>query len=551
MGFSKTILSAGAPRATVNIQSILRDHVTLSTTCVDRIYVNGYLPKLQSSGQLGSFLRDHLGNPIPSPALFPPLHDRFVTAVKDFAAAHAIPLVHFERGVRKDDLAAERRAHFDRAEGVVFIGVAQERASSFKGQKVSERGGGFHFRFSRQPVMVNHSYCYVQDREWGPAFLKLGPYLPDPVRLCLNGHEWAKQQLRRAGVGFASLDNGFLACTDPARLQAICDALGPDDLQRFFQRWSQRLPWPLTAADRAAGYEHRLAIWQLEVSLTQGFDRPVQGRHFFEQVIRDNLDLGRPSRVSLLFPTKLTRRTPAPPHGYRTRVITRGVTPSLPVAYKQSHVKPYFKDERALRTETTINNPGDFGVHKGIEHLPYLRARGVQINRQVLEVERVSQQCVLTQAALDRLQRPTVEAGGRAAGLRFGDPRVMALLHARCGFGHLPHGFRNRERRPQVAALLGLDLASYTPGRMTYDLRRLRLKGVIHRIPGTTRYTVTTYGLRVALFYTKVYLRILRPGWAALTEPPAPVPAPLQHALRRVDTEIRKLCAAAHLEPVA
>src|SRR5205823_2389041 len=154
----------------------------------------------------------------------------------------------------------------------------------------------------------------------------------------------------------------------------------------------------------------------------------------------ENLDLGRPSRVSLLFPTKLNPRTPAPPQGYRTRVITSGVNPSLHVEYKHSHVKQYFKEERALRTETTINNPVDFYARKGIDQLPYLRELGVQINRKLLEVERVSHQCVLTQEALDRLQRPTTESGNRAPGLRFGDPRVMALLHALCGFAHVPHG---------------------------------------------------------------------------------------------------------------
>ena len=128
-----------------------------------------------------------------------------------------------------------------------------------------------------------------------------------PIKLCLNGHEWVKQQLRRAGITFDSLDNGFLACADPIRLQTICDRLGPVDVQAFFDRWAARLPSPLTARDRAAGYTHRLALQQVEVSLTQVFARPVQGRHFFEAVIRENLDLGRPDRVGLLFPLRLTK----------------------------------------------------------------------------------------------------------------------------------------------------------------------------------------------------------------------------------------------------
>src|SRR5262249_39207048 len=281
-----------------------------------------------------------------------------------------------------------------------------------------------------------------------------------------------------------------------------------------------------------------LAISQLEISLTQVFDRPVQGRHFFEAVIRENLDLGRPDRVSLLFPWPITRRTPPPAHGYRTRIITDGVQPSLHCEYKHSHVKQYFKEQHALRTETTINNPWDFYINKGIDDLPYLRELGHQVNRKLLEVERVSHHCVLTQDALDRLQSPTVEAGQRASALRFGDPRVMALLQAITGFIHVPRGFRNRNLRPHVEALVG---RPYTAAQMTYDLRRLRLKGVIHRIPKSHRYTATTYGLKVAFFYSKLYLRILRPQWNALLPESDHLPRALRLALDHLDAEIEKL----------
>jgi hypothetical protein len=496
------------------------------------------MPKLQTSGGLCYFLHDYLGHPVPSPALFKPRHDHFVAAVQAFATRHRIPVVPFEHGESKDALVAKYRARFTGREGVVIVGVAQEKMRSFKAQKRQGRGHTPVFDFSRQTVAVNHYYFYVHDREWGPAFLKIGTYLPYPVKLCLNGHEWVKQHLRRNHIRFESLDNGFLSCADATALQAACDALGPIDVQAFFDRWSHRLPWPMTPAERAAGYDHRLAICQLEVSLTQVFHRPVQGRHFFEAVIRENLDLGRPDRVRLLFPFRITRATPRPAFGYRTRVITDGVQPSLHVEYKSSHVKQYFKEQHALRTETTINNPMDFYVRKAIDNLSHLRDLGQQTNRKLLEVERLSHHCVLTHEALDRLQQPTIHAGQRVSALRFGDPRVMALLQALCAFTHLPRGFRNRDLRPHVEALLG---RPYTTAQMTYDLRGLRLKGLIHRIAGTHRYTATTYGLRTAFFYSKLYLRILRPNWAALVPDDDQLPRSLRDALDHLDTEIRKL----------
>jgi hypothetical protein len=521
-----------------NVHELIRDHVTLSIRCLDRLYLHAYMPKLQTSGGLCYFLRDHRGHPIPSPALFTPMHDRLIAAIKTYAATQDVPLIAFERGQRKDDVVAEHRAHRSTADGVVVIGVAQEKMRAFKAQKRSRPQGGVTFDFSRQSVAVNHYYFYVQDPEWGPAFLKLGTYLPYPIKLCLNGHEWVKQQLRRADVTFESLDNGFLACDDPTRLQAMCDQLGPADVQAFFDRWIARLPSPLTARDRAAGYTHRLALQQVEVSLTQVFTRPVQGRHFFEAVIRENLDLGRPDRVGLLFPLRLTKATPPPVWGYRTRVITDGVEPSLHVEYKSSHVKQYFKEQRALRTETTINNPKDFYVAKAVSNVSHLRDLGDQVNRKLLEVERVSHQCVLTQDALDRLQQPTVEAGQRASALRFADPRVMALCQAITSFAHLPRGFHNRDLRQPIEALLG---RPYSAAQMTYDLRRLRLKGLIHRIPKTHRYTATSYGLKVAFFYAKLYLRILRPEWAALLPVNDQLPRPLRAALDQLEAQIRQI----------
>lgn len=524
-----------------SVATILREHVSLSTSSIDRLYLNGYVPKLQSTGQLCVFLCDHLGNRIASPAAFRPLHDRFVQDVTAFARRHLIPIIQFERGQRKDDVAANYRARFQADQGMVFIGVAQERQFSFKATKHITPPHAVRFSFSRQSVAVNHYYYYLHDAEWGPAFIKVGTYVPYPVRVCLNGNEWLKQQLRKEAIPYDSLDNGFLWCADPERLQQLADSLSPADVQAFFDRWVDWLPWPLTETDRAAGYRHRLSIWQLEMSLTQVFTRPIYGRQFFEAVIRDNLDLGRPDRVSLLFPTRFTRRTPPPDLGYKTRVITYGVAPSLHVEFKHSHVKQYFKEQRALRTETTINNPLDFQRTKGLDTLPRLRAIGQQINARLLHVERVADGVIPAPSFFERLQLPTVSpTGQRVSALRFGDPRAQALFGALCHFSHLPSGFRNADLRPVVAALLGRDVAAYSAGAMTYDLRRLRLHGVIRRVPCTLRYTLTADGMRAVLLYTTLYRRLRRPS-AAASLTPQHQPSALDAALSHLDTVLRDL----------
>jgi hypothetical protein len=97
------------------------------------------------------------------------------------------------------------------------------------------------------------------------------------------------------------LDNGFAAVDDPAKIQAICDRLGSRQIDALLRKWLRRLPHPFSVADRAAGYRYEISIRQAEFSLTQMLDKPVTGRIFFEQVIRDNLDLGRPDHIGLVF----------------------------------------------------------------------------------------------------------------------------------------------------------------------------------------------------------------------------------------------------------
>jgi hypothetical protein len=526
----------------VNINDILRDHINLSVDCMDRIYLNGYIPNLQMPGQLVSFLIKHRGNKIPSPVLLERIGEQFVQAVKDFAQEHGIPLVHFEAGQRKDDLAAQYRAEYTAEEGVVFIGIAQEKAWAFKAQKKAQ-GRYVGFEWSRQSVRVNHYYFYLQDADFGPGFIKICSYMPYPIKVYLNGHEWVKQQLCQAGIEFESLDNGFLFCQAPEKLQALADQLGPEHLQAFFDKWVERLPMPLSVADRQAGYAHRLSIWQLEVSRTQVFDDPVHGREFFEAVIQENLDLGRPDRAQLVFDRKIIRSTPGQ---FRTRLIEDGVNPSLYIEYKKSLVKQYFKENRALRTETIINDPKDFGVKLGLSNLPFLQKIGREINQRLLNVQRVSHHCHLSQESVARVVQPTVtQDGQRAPGLRFGQTRTMALLAALTLFVHNTFGFRHHDLLSQVADLLG---DPYTTHQLTYDLRRLRLKGIIWRIPHSNRYLVTPYGCKVALFFTRLYALVFRPGFAAL-DPTVPIPGPLAEALAAVEQEVKNLIEQAHVAP--
>ena len=477
-----------------------------------------------------------------------PMSRSFAKATHDFAQREGVEVVPFAKGQRKDEVTREWLKDFYAPEGVLYIGKAQERFVSFRViKKISAHTGQPYPWLTRSAVMCNHYYFYLVDEDFGPLFIKFASYFPYTARVCLNGHEYAKRQLAKEGIAFEALDNGVLSCADPMRLQQILDGLDETKIEALVGKWRSRLPDPFTAADHGAGFNPKLSILQAEFSRTQVFDRPLSGRHLFEEIIRENLDLGRPSKVSLIFNRRIDKRTPGTFH---TRVVTQGVIPSLQVGYKFSKIKQYFKEGRALRTETTINNTHDVGVGRSLTNLPALRTIGFNANRRLLEVETISQDCTLAEGVFDRVTQPQVVAGQRAPGLRFDDPRVLALLQVLCLFLGLPEGLRNASMRDWMAHALAVPVEAYSPGRMTYDLRRLRLHGLIERIPHSHNYRVTDLGLRVALFFTKVHSRILRPGLSQLCHgcPKAPN-RPIAAAMRHVHQTFDALFDQAKLQP--
>ena len=522
--------------AACSVGELLDGHVALEVECLDRIYLNAYVPNLQVGGQVVSFLTAHLGNPIPSPAIFTRIGDRFRRDVKRFTEQHDVPLVRFGKDDRKADVMAPYLAKAERAgrPGVVAVGVAQEYQKVFVGyDRAKDRPGPPSFGFDKTDRRVSVFYFYVWDDDFGPGFIKLCSYFPYPAKVWVNGHEWAKRHAGKAGIGFTALANGFAACDDPDGLQQVCDRLGPTQILLFFERWMRVIPTPLTAEDRAGGYWWQLSMRQIEISRTLVFDAPRHARQLFDAVVRDNLAIGRPDQIELVFTGK--RGGPGRPHSqpdrhrFKTKVVTRGVDVSVNAFWKHSRVKQYLKEGRAWRIETVINAPNDLGVQRRLHNLPELHAKARAINRRILDVQRAGQGCAIGPTLFERIQQPYNREGQRTGALRFGDQRAMALAGALCLMLHAVTGVTNRSLRALVAGLLGIP---YSSAQASYDLRRLRLHGLIRRIHGRNRYTLTADGLAFAVFYTKLGDRVIPPLFA--TDRPN-APPKLQRALKVID----------------
>jgi len=296
---------------TQSVSELLSDHVTLSVEGIDRLYLNAYQPLLQSPGGVVCFFKERRGKRFGSTVLMAPMTEGFVASIKQYAKANRIDVVPLGKGVRKDTVFQERLKDYQGKEGVVFIGVAQEKFSAFRTQKRrnSQTGASYPWLY-RSTLMCNQYYFYLVDEDFGPMFIKFSSYFPYTARVCLNVHEYGKRKMEQAGIAYQPLDNGFLSCVQPDRLQLVLDQLNEHKIRRMVNKWFQRLPHPFSRADQAAGYRYDLSILQAEFSLTQVFDRPIAGRYFFEEVIRDHLDLGRPEQVSLIFDRRITKRTP-------------------------------------------------------------------------------------------------------------------------------------------------------------------------------------------------------------------------------------------------
>lgn len=492
-----------------------RQVIRLDYSCFDRILLNAIIQVLQNPACVVGFLKEKRQASLLTPAYFRTISTDYHLFVQGLAEQQHLEIVQPPKEVRREEWVEPFYQNLRDQNGIAVILKSRENARV----AVSFPRQGNHVELCNR--FVWQYYFYLQDQDFGRMFLRICPYFPFNVRICLNGHEWLARRLRREGIGFEQCGNAFRTCADPARLQGLANQFSAADIEAGAHRWlAQLVPFFTDGERRRQGFGYRLFVSQVEYCTNLVFDHRAALDRLHDRLLDLNRSIGHPDKIALVFGRRITRRTDA---GLKTQILDHDLgQPVIRSEYKSSSIKQYVRDHLILRTETTSYHTPDLGVNKSVEHLPELRETMATANDRYLEVQQDVLETFVDRGQLNELRQPTVSLSGRRTpGLKLDDPRLLAVLQALVCFALLAGRgrFRTTDLHRSAAEALGKTPETYTLGRLRYDLAKLRGKGLVERIAGTQAYRLPPQGYRIAMLYLKLFHRIYAPLTAGALDP--------------------------------
>lgn len=496
--------------------------IRFSYTSLDRIVIRGHDRVLQTEGGFVDWCRRLNPGQAISQAWLDSVARRFHDGVKELAEQHRIEIVTVTSRAKKFEIAAQHRPKDLKFRGVYLILRSRETSPTFVSRLPKNSNNPSPFIIKRVGFF-DHYYFYLIDPSWGPISIRLPSHLPFNVTVYLNGNRWLAQQALQRGLSIAAKDNSVVRCSDPQALQALSDSLDFHKIQAVCDLWAYRLLPVLSKEDRLRSFfRYRWFLSQVEMSHNMVFKRARQ----LTQVIERHVDLNRkhlqPRSIKTIF-----RGSPVGRYLEPIEVSVRhafGALTVLSTQYGQTRVKQYNNHQQTFRTEVCILNPNELGVRKAIENTAALRQSLLRLLSQFQAAQSVVLNTTCHRGELAALAKPGKVNDVATPGIKLENERAIAVLSALPQLSHLPQGFRSQDVRPVVQAALGSD---YTPSQATYDLRKLRGKGLVERQSKSRRFRATPEGLRVAVLLSKLRDNILLPLLPPLYEgnPPSGDPA--------------------------
>jgi hypothetical protein len=408
-------------------------------------------------------------------------------------------------------------------------------------------GAGQKWHLQTKYRWVQQYNFYLQDSEWGPMFVRVCPYFPFSTRICLNQHYWLAQKMKQAGIRFTQSGNAFRRCSDPATLQEMADSLNAKDLFRCGYKWLKRLiPFFRGPERREHGCWHQLFFAQVEYCDNLIFRTRAALDQLGERLLDANRSLGRPDKLTVIFGRRVTKR-------YQGKLQTEIedldlVNPVMRSYYKNGFAKHYVRDQDVLRFETASNDvKGDYGINKAVENLLPLRQKLQGITERYQNVQQDILETFLDRGELRKLAEPTLCPNGkRIPGLKLDHPRQLAVMNSLVRFSHVAAGdtFTTAELQAAAAEAMGRPLEQCPLSALRYELWKLRVKGLVQKLPHSRRYRLLPNGYRICLLFLKLFDKIYAPLTAGLLHPYPGERTIHEDRLHQLDKLYRSVAAA-------
>ena len=483
--------------------------------CFDRIVINGYLSYFTRETNVAWFFRQVCHKPKITKEVLMERTRVYQAWVAAYARNHALPLEWAQKGERKEDLVRPRQQRMIRQNrcGVYYILQSMEQGWTFRVLPPRFPTQDPNLQFVRKHrSRFTHYYFYILDEVAGPMVLRVGSFLPFLVTAYLNGHNFIERQLRRKKIPLVKDDNRFVWVADAAALQKAADGLDPQTLQQRIDYWALIVAPKFSAAERQTCHGlHRLyAVSQIEYCRNFIFKRHWPIRSIFQRSCELGLYLLTADRIACLFGQRCRRRIT----GKWQNVVERLEHGQhvFRTYFKNSFLKQYEKARTFLRQEIVCNNLKDFGLKKTLVHWQPMRERFQQITDRFAHTQATHLNVHGQFDVVARLAKPILQGKTKVAGIKLENTRLMRLLETllQGAGGHLRR-WTTAQLHHTILGAYGLKPKDYTLHQLRYDVRKLRLHGLIERMPRSYAYRFTDKGTKLSILLVQLRKRLYGP----------------------------------------
>lgn len=536
---------------------LFQDLLDGSYDCVDRLVLRAYLQIGQAPPGFRTFWRGWKGSDegLDNTHLMR-IAGRFARKVRGWAEREGVPIVYSQPGERNEKISHELIPADPRCEGVFLIIVGRAPGNVWDVQHTAD-GRILRIKRKEPRSWVNHYAFHIMDREWGHVIIRFCPHPPFNALVILNGHEWVALEAARKGLAFTKEDNCFTELSNARGLGLVADTLSSSEssigrLVQVSERWiySAVLCFAMDIADQErTGFRYNYSIFQAEYSRNLLFkDGRLMDEVFSGLIdrIRGPLDI---RTVKTLFgrrqrPRKQKGQPREPVEEVALEKPAYDLT-ILRIHYGRVTLKIYTKGERVLRIEAMAHNARDLRCRLGVLHFPEIVAALRKMLERFEEVLTSLDTAFVDPTVLDDLSQPGLLGAVRVGGIDMNRPRMRAVMEAVLALSPNPQGFTSSQHAEKVRELLGDE--TYSASKSAYDLRKLRSKDLLVKIPRSHRYFADDRALRAMAALLILRDRVLRPLLAAASThqptPELPRPTVLDLKYHAVHREMRNLFA--------